>query len=265
MWLSVRKDLRIPWLVVRCESIGLLEAKQIMRQVFWIAGLLLLGSHDIASFSITQEAGEQEKQPGSSKDILVSTRKFERAVNGNAIVRNRCRVQGKDIEIEETAEVIRTDGCKLVVRARKVTSPADARAIDSPADGKKTSSMDHRSADDQVQSAKGREEIEFIVYADLSELTTPVLLETQKFGQCEAGGAGVLKVSSRSEPGKGMQVIRRSEANGTTKEHEGVKQTRRDLSLFFSVPATAEKARKALELAVKSCGGNEWPDEDDLP
>jgi len=236
-----------------------------MRQVFWIAGLLLLGSHDISSFPMTQEPAELQNRPGNSKDILASTRKFQRAVNGNAIVRNRCRVQGKDIEIEETAEVIKTDGCKLVVKARKLTRPAGARAIDSPADEEEKSSMNHRSADDPKASASGRQEIEFIVYADLSELTTPVRVETQKFGQCEAGGAGVLKVSSRSEPGKTMQVIRRSEANGTTKDHEGVKQTRRDLSLFFSVPATAEKARKALELAVKSCGGREWPDEDDLP
>jgi hypothetical protein len=236
-----------------------------MWQVFWIAGLLLLGCHGISSFPMTQEAAEQQKRPGNSEDILASTRQFQRVVNGNAIVRNRCRVQGKDIEIEETAEVIQTDGCKLVVRARKMTRPADARAIGSPAEEGKEPSMDHRSADGQKQSANARQEIEFIVYADLSELTTPVLVETQKFGQCEAGGAGVLKVSSRSEPGKTMQVIRRSEANGTTSEHEGVKQTRRDLSLFFSVPATAEKARKALELAVKSCGGNEWPDEDDLP
>jgi hypothetical protein len=236
-----------------------------MRQVFCIAGLLLLGSYDISSFPMTQEAAEQEKRPGNSKEILASTRKFQRAVNGNAIVRNRCWVQGKDIEIEETTDVIKTDGCKLVVKARKVTSPADVGAIDSPADEEKKSSMDHRSADDPKQSASGRQEVEFIVNADLSELTTPVLVETQKFWQCEAGGAGVLKVSSRSEPGKAMQVIRRSEANGTTKDHEGVKQTRRDLSLFFSVPAAAEKARKALELAVKSCGGNEWPDEDDLP
>jgi len=236
-----------------------------MWQVFWIAGLLLLCSHDISSFSMTHEAAEQENRPGSSKDILASTRKFERAVNGNASVRNRCRVQGKDIEIEETAEVIQTDGCKLVVKARKVTRPADARAIDSPTDEGKKSSMDHRSADDPKQSASGRQEVEFIVYADLSELTTPVVVETQKFGQCEGGGAVVLKVSSRSQPGRAMQVIRKSEANGTTKDHEGVRQTRRDLSLFFSVPAAAEKARKALELAVKSCGGNEWPDEDDLP
>jgi hypothetical protein len=235
-----------------------------MRQVFWIVGLLLLGSHGIPSFLMTQEAAEQQKRPGNSREILASTREFERAVNGNAIVRNRCPVQGRDIEIEESAEVIKTDGCKLVVKVRKVTRAGDARVIDNPAEEGKRPSMDHP-ADDQKQSANGRQEIEFIVYVDLSELTTPVLVETQKFGQCEAGGAGVLRVSSRSEPGKAMQVIRRSEANGTTKEHEGVKQARRDLSLFFSVPATAEKARKALELAVKSCGGNEWPDEDDLP
>jgi len=236
-----------------------------MRHVCWITGLLLIGFHDISSLLMTQEVEERSSHPRNSKDILRVTEEFERAVNGNAIVRNRCRVQGKEIEIEETAEVIETDACKLVVRARKVTRAAEAQPTGRPLQAEKKSSTDRQATDGQEQYADGQKEIEFMVYAELSELTTPVLVETQKFGQCEAGGAGVLKVSSRSEPGKTMQVIRRAPANGLTKEDQGVKQMRRDLSLFFSAPEAAEKARKALERAVKSCGGKEWPDEDDLP
>jgi hypothetical protein len=211
-----------------------------MPQLCCIVGLLLVGLCDV-SWSQRTLAEKQADHPLKSQDISAATTKLEKAVNGNAIVRNRCQFQGKDVEIEETAEIVDRDGCKVVMTARKVT-----RAAAGPPAG-------------------GDQEIEFTVYADFSELTTPVLLETQKFGQCEAGGAGMLKVSSRSEPGKTMRVIRRSEANGTSKEHSEVKQTRRDLSLFFSTPAAAEKARKALERAVESCGGKEWPDEDDLP
>lgn len=214
-----------------------------MRQVSWIAALLCISLHLFSALPMAQEDEERTRRPASSGQILVSTRAFERAVNGKAIVRNRCRVHGNDSEIEETAEVIQRDGCKLVLRARKIT----------------------RAADGGKQFAEGQQEIEFMLYADLSELTTPVLAETQNYGQCETTGPAVLKVSSRSEPGKTMQVTRKLRADGATKEDPGVKQTRRDLSLFFSDPAAAEKARKALERVVKSCGGKEWPDEDDLP
>jgi len=223
-----------------------------MRQLCYIVGLLLIGLGGV-SCSQGAQAEERAERPLKSQDISAVMAKFEKAVNGNAIVRNRCQFHGRDVEIEETAEIVEKDGCKLVVRARKVT-----RAV-------KKSLTDHQSGDGKEQSAGEDQEIEFTLYADLSELTTPALLETQKFRQCEAGGAGVLKVSSRSQPGKTMQVIRRSETNGTSKEQPVVKQTRRDLSLFFSAPAAAEKARKALDRAVESCGGKEWPDEDDLP
>ena len=254
-----------------------------MRHVCWIAGLLFLGPHDISSLQGAQGAEGVRRsrisqdivaQEIMAQDIGAATGEFEKAVNGYAIVHNRCHVQGKDIEIEETAEVIARDGCTLVVRARKLTRAADAQAAGRPAEAEKKSSADRQSADRQSadrQSADGKKpsaewqpEIEFTVYADLSELTNPVLVERQKFAQCEAGAAGVLKVSSRSEPGKTMQVTRRSQS-GATLEKQEVKQTRRDLILFFSSPAAAEKARKALERSVKSCGGKEWPDEDDLP
>ena len=236
-----------------------------MWNICWMVGLLFLGVHDVLLLQRTQEVEEQARRPPNFRDIVAATGEFEKAVNGNAIVRNRCRVQGKDIEIEETTEVIGKDGCKLVMRVRKVTRAADTQAAGRPAEAEKKSSTDRQPTDGQKQSAEWRQETEFTVYADLSELTTPAVVEKQNFAQCEAGGAGVLKVSSRSEPGKTMQVIRRSKSNGVTQADQEVKQTRRDLSLFFSAPAAAEKARKALEQTVKSCGGKEWPDEDDLP
>jgi hypothetical protein len=162
-------------------------------------------------------------------------------VNGKASVRNRCRAQGKESEIEETTEVVETDRCKLVVKTTKTT-----RTSHTPKEGP---------AD--IQPA-----VEFLIYADMSELTTPVLVEPQKFPQCDAGGLGVLKVSSRSDPKHPIQVLRRSRA---TKPDGGTKQTRRDLSLFFADPKAAKRAADTLDRAVKACGGKEWPDEDDLP
>lgn len=230
-----------------------------MKTICWMASIIFIGLHGMSLMARAQEADERGRRPASSREILAVSSDFERAVNGKAIVRNRCRMQGENAEIEETAEVIRKDGCKLVLRTRKVTRAANNQAVGRPAEAEKESAPDRQPTQGQPQ-----QEIEFTVYADLSELTTPVLLEKQKFGQCETAGAPVLKVSSRSEAGKAIQMSRKSHANGTEGE-PAVRQTRRDLSLFFSVPATAEKARKALERAVKSCGGKEWPDEDDLP
>lgn len=234
-----------------------------MRRLCRIVGLIFIGLLEISSTSKAQEAEAQGRRPASSREILASTGDFERAVNGRAIVRNRCRVQRIDSEIEETTEVIKTDGCKLILRTRKVTRAADDQALNRPSEAQKKSSADHPAS--VGQESDTQQEVEFVMYVDLSELTTPVFVERQKFGQCEAGGTGVLKVSSRSAPGKAMPVIRRSNANRAAKDGAELKQTRRDLSLFFSAPAAAEKARKALERAVRSCGGNEWPDEDDLP
>jgi hypothetical protein len=189
-----------------------------------------------------QEREERERRPANSETISGATREFQQAVNGKASVRNLCHSQGKDSEIEETAEVVETDRCKVVVKARKTTHAGNA----------------------QGNSTDRQQRVEFTVYADLSELTTPILVEPQKFAQCDAGGDGVLRVSSRSDPKKPIRVVRRS-PNDPTKPDEGTKQTRRDLSLFFADPASARRAASALDRAVKACGGREWPDEDDLP
>src|SRR5580765_1274325 len=131
-----------------------------MRVLCYIVGVFLIALHPIgpdhgASLEVaarldldrTQEAEERPAVPSS---IPVATRAFQRAVNGKASVRNRCRAQGKESEIEETTEIVETDRCKLVVKTTKTT-----RTSHTPKEGP---------AD--IQPA-----VEFLIYADMSELT----------------------------------------------------------------------------------------------
>lgn len=187
-----------------------------------------------------QDDDEKPRMPASARTISVAASEFQKAVNGKASVRNRCQVQGKENEIDENSEIVETDRCKLVLKTVKTT---------------------HSDVSPNTSSTTRQQSVEFTIHADLSELTTPVLVEPQKFAQCDAG-AGVLRVSSRSDPKNSMQVIRRSQVDKTG---EGEKETRRDLSLFFGDPKAAKKAADALDRAIKACGGKEWPDEDDLP
>lgn len=229
--------------------------KMVIRALGGIAGMFLIAQLFVAqgreapltvvapaNSGKTQEEEGQPRKPASSQSILSATRDFQKAVNGKASVRNRCRTRGKDIEIDETTEVVSMDKCKLVIKTVKAPRGSDHA---------------NPSSDQPV--------VEFMIHADLAELTTPVLVETQKFAQCDADGVVVLKVNSRSDPKKPMQVVRRAQSSPTTKPDEAVKQTRRDLSLFFADPVAARKAASALDRAVKACGGKDWPDEDDLP
>lgn len=227
-----------------------------LRALCSIGGILLLAPHvggqrteapltvvARVDFSETQQEEEGARQPANSQTISSATRDFRRAVNGKALVRNQCLARDMSVEIEETAQVLEVDKCNVVIKTVKTT---------------------HTGKDDKHSSVDSQPAVEFMIHADLSDLTTPVLVETQKFTQCDAGGVGVLRVSSRSDPQKPVQVIRRSQPSPATGP-QGAKQTRRDLSLFFADPAAAKKAANALDRAVKACGGKEWPDEDDLP
>lgn len=228
-----------------------------MRALNGVAGILLIvlqfvGLAQEASLQVAARAGssrsqdteDQPRRPAGSKTILAVTRDLQKAVKGTAFVRNRCHAQGKELEIEEAAEIVEANQCNLVVRVRKTT-----RIV----------------ADLASTSKNSQPAVEFTLYADLSALTTPVLVETQKFAQCDARGIGVLKVSSRSDPKKPLQVVRRSQTQDSAKAEQGAKQSRRDLSLFFGDRTAAERTAEALTRAVKACGGTEWPDEDDLP
>lgn len=193
-----------------------------------------------ATSSRIQEGDEKSRRPQSPRAISAATIEFQKAVNGKASVRNHCLVQSNESDIEEKSEVIETNHCQLVVRTTKTTRSAVTSNEGSPG---------------------AQQSIEFSIHADLSKLTIPVLVEPQKFAQCDAG-AGVLKVSSRSDPKEPMRVIRRTQ--GASPEADE-KLTRKDLSLFFADPKAAKTAAGALERAVRACGGKEWPDEDDLP
>ena len=211
-----------------------------------LVSLMLLGMErgaltrlDARTSKPVQESEEETRRPASAHVISAATVEFQKAVNGKAVVHNRCRANSKEIEIEETSEVVERDDCKIVLKTQKTTHPHES----------------------QKDSADSQQPIEFMIYADLSELTTPVLVEKQRFAQCDAGALDVIRVSSRTDPKQQIRVVRRS----LTAREEGSKQTRKDLSVFFAGDKAARRAADALERAVKACGGKEWPDEDDLP
>ena len=187
----------------------------------------------------TQENDNEPRQPAGPRAIIAATAEFQKAVNGKASVRNHCRAQDKEIEIEETSEIIEKDRCKIILKTKKTTRPSES----------------HK------DSAGSPGSTEFMIYADLSDLTTPVLTEKQRFAQCDAGALDVVKVSSHTDPKQPIRVVRRA----LTAKDGGSQQTRKDLSLFFADAKAAKRAADALERAIKACGGKEWPDEDDLP
>jgi hypothetical protein len=196
-----------------------------------------------------QERGDTDREgagkPASKQNIAGATERLRRSVNGRAMVRNVCQSKGSDVQVEERTEITQTSGCDLVVKTRKTTSLPD-----------------------------GQQEVEFTLYVHLADLTTPSSVEPQSFSQCKTPQGAVLKVMSRAQPGKVLRATRRSNsipAAGSNKpesskpEEPEAATTRSDLSFFFSDPANAARAARALERAVKVCGGKEWPDEDDLP
>jgi len=181
----------------------------------------------------------------SKQNIAGATERLSRSVNGRAMVRNVCQSKGSDIQVEERTEITQTSGCDLVFKTRKTTSLPD-----------------------------GQQEVEFTLYVHLADLTTPSSVEPQSFSQCKTTQGAVLKVMSRVQPGKVLRATRRSsfipsaggtELRSSKPEEPETATTRSDLSFFFSDAVSAAKAARALERAVKVCGGKEWPDEDDLP
>lgn len=179
-------------------------------------------------------------KPADKKTIGEVTEQLKRSVNGKAMVRNQCLSQGNEVQVEESTEISATDGCNVIFKTRKA-----------------------------MLSQDDRHELEFTLYANLTELTTPASVEPQNSSQCKPVGGAVLKVMGRAEPGKVVRVTRKAtfhpaNENKTADEPES-QTTRNDVSFFFSDAVAAKKAAGILDRAVKLCGGKEWPDEDDLP
>jgi hypothetical protein len=167
--------------------------------------------------------------------IAEKTEALRQSVNSKAVVRTRCKSQGHEVEIEEVTNIVDVSSCKLIVQTRKTT-----------------------------KSGSDRRELVFTLYANLAELTTPVSVQPQTFLGCASLEGPVLKVMSRTGPGKSLREVRRSGSTNAVENAES--QTRRkDLSFFFADEAKAKKAARALDRAVRRCGGTGWPDEDDLP
>jgi hypothetical protein len=196
------------------------------------------------SLQVVQESSEAARDGGGrladKRRISDATERLRQTVNGKALVRNHCQSKGRDFRVEESTEIVQISGCNLVLTTRKTTTSQD-----------------------------GRRELEFTLRADLADLTTPSSIQPQTFSQCKPVEGAVLRVMSRTQPGKAVQAIRRlssNSASGTSKVvGPEIKTSRSDISFFFPDALTARKAARALNQALKGCGGKEWPDEDDLP
>ena len=191
-----------------------------------------------------QEHGEAEHEkpgkPADKQSIAEAMARLRRSVNGKAIVHNCHQSKGHDVKVEEGSEITQITGCDLILKTRKMTTLQD-----------------------------GPRGLEFTLYAHLADLTTPASVEPQSFAECKPTAGAILKVMSRAQPGKTVRATRRlisDPGSGASKSEQTETQTTRsDFSFFFSDAVTARKAARALDQALKVCGGKEWPDEDDLP
>jgi hypothetical protein len=178
--------------------------------------------------------------PAKKATLAEITNQLKQSVDGKAVVHNQCESQGHAVQVEEGTEITEVGGCKVTFKTRKTSTSPDGQRV-----------------------------LEFTMHANLAELTMPASVEPQTFAQCQATDGAVLRVVSQAQPGKKIRTTRRATsqlANGTQKVDEPEQEiARKDLSLFFQDPVAAKKAARALDHAVRRCGGTEWPDEDDLP
>jgi exonuclease VII large subunit len=193
--------------------------------------------------ALNQQSGTDRGKtavPAKKPTLDEITNQLKRSVNGKAVVHNECQSQGRAVQVEEGTEITEVSGCKVTFKTRKTST-----------------------------SSEGQRVLEFTMYANLAELTTPASVEPQAFAQCQATEGAVLRVVSQAQPGRKIRTARRATselANGTQNAGQpGQEITRKDLSLFFADPVAAKRAALALDHAVEACGGKEWPDEDDLP
>ena len=217
-----------------------------LRLAIVILGFSLMTSQMLSSQTVVaayQERADEDRdrhgKPADQKTIGEVTEQLKRSVNGRAVVRNLCLSRDNEVQVEESTEISETNGCNVTFKTRKATISQD-----------------------------GRHEVEFTLYPDLTELTTPLSVQPQDSSQCKpVGGAVRLKVMSRAQPGKLVWVTRKARFHGANEkssvDEPESQTTRNDVSFFFPDMAAAKKAARLLDLAVKLCGGKEWPDEDD--
>jgi len=208
-----------------------------VRALVWL--FLLLSTFLMSSQTLTQarfgsqepEAQhEREERPMSHEKLAELTERLRRLVNGRAAVKNQCQVQGQEVQVEESSQITEISGCRVILTTRKTTS-----------------------------FAAGPRLVEFTLAANLADLTIPASVQKQTFSQCKAIDGAVVKVMSRATPGKTVRVTRREN------KVEATETLRGDLSFFFPNLAAAQRAARLMDQVVRSCGGTEWPDEDDLP
>jgi uncharacterized membrane protein len=207
-----------------------------------LVSALFVFTNCLPAFPAPEQPHADHRQTVARTDhptIAERIEELRQSVNSKAAARTRCASQGHEDEVEEMTEIVDVSGCNLTVRTRKITTSK----ISTP--------------------GTGQREVEFTIYANLADLTTPASVQPQTFVQCKSVDGPVLKVMSRTAPGKSLRAVRRSSPPNTSENAEQIR--RNDLSFFFSDEAKAKKAARALDRAVRSCGGKEWPDEDDLP
>jgi hypothetical protein len=187
---------------------------------------------------------ERRNRDPENKDQLAYPQAIRRAIEGlrqavnrHSAITTQCRVQGQDVDVNESFEIIETKGCAVVVTTVKKNSS---------------------------QAGYTR----FTLRANLKDLTTPTSVEPLKLSGCEPKTGALFQIVSRTQLGKTLRTTRISQtadtpANDPLAEKEV--PPRKGLSFFFASPELAKKAARALDRAVAACGGEEWPDEDDLP
>lgn len=194
--------------------------------------------------SLVAIMGQEKNRDPEHKDQLAHPQAIRRAIEGlrqavnhHSAITTQCRVQGQDVDVNESSEIIETKDCAVVVTTVKKNSS---------------------------QAGYTR----FTLRPNLKDLTTPTSVEPLKLSGCEPKTGALFQIVSRTKLGKTLRTTRISQTADTpANDPLGEKEVppRKALSFFFATPELAKKAARALDRAVAVCGGEEWPDEDDLP
>ena len=149
-------------------------------------GTPLLNSQILLRVAPNQQSTETDRDktapPAGKRTLDEIMNLLKRSVNGKAVVHNQCQSQGHAVQVEEGTEITEVSGCKATFKTRKTSTSPDGRRI-----------------------------LEFTMYVNLADLTTPPSVEPQAFPQCQATGGGVLRVASQAQPGKKIRTTRRAE------------------------------------------------------